>query len=145
MHDGYDETSAKEYAINDLLCEIEAALNEKGKTNADYGIPCADIQLQLDLDIEITERDVNAEYFHDTNLPLLNTMQWQIYDTITDCIREDIGNFYFIDAPEGTGKTFLMNIILAFVQKQQLIAIATAASGIASILLTKGTTAHSHF
>jgi len=47
----------------------------------------------LDLDIEITERDVNAEYFHDTNLPFLNTMQWQIYDTITDCIREDIGNF----------------------------------------------------
>jgi len=45
LHDGYDVTSAKEYAINDLLCEIEAALNEKGKTNADYGIPFADIQL----------------------------------------------------------------------------------------------------
>jgi len=38
-----------------------------------------------------------------------------------------------------------MNTILAFVQKQQLIAVATAASGIASTLLTKGTTAHSHF
>jgi len=43
LHDGYYETSAKKFAVHDLLCEIQTALNEKGKTNADYGIPCADI------------------------------------------------------------------------------------------------------
>ena len=44
-----------------------------------------------------------------------------------------------------TGKLFLFNIILAYVRKEQQIAISTAMSGIAAILLTLGTTAHKRF
>lgn len=45
----------------------------------------------------------------------------------------------------GTGKTFLLNLILAAVRSKSEIALAVASSGIASTLLTGGRTAHSKF
>ncbi len=51
----------------------------------------------------------------------------------------------FIDAPGGTGKTFLLNTILAYNRKDLHIALATASSGIAATLLKLETTAHSRF
>jgi hypothetical protein len=54
-------------------------------------------------------------------------------------------NVYFIDGPGGTGKTFLYTLILAFVRSNKQIALATASSGIASLLLPGGRTAHSRF
>lgn len=54
-------------------------------------------------------------------------------------------NFFFIDGPGGTGKTFLYKLILAYVRKQKKIALAVASSGIASLLLEGGRTAHSRF
>lgn len=52
---------------------------------------------------------------------------------------------FFLDAPGGTGKTFLINIILAKVRSVSKIALATASSGIAATLLPGGRTAHSMF
>lgn len=51
----------------------------------------------------------------------------------------------FVDGPGGCGKSFLLNTILARVRSQAQIAIAVASSGIASLLLTGGRTAHSRF
>ena len=45
----------------------------------------------------------------------------------------------------GTGKTYLINLILAKVRLQGDIALATASSGIAATLLAGGRTAHSTF
>ncbi|XP_071033027.1 ATP-dependent DNA helicase pif1-like, partial [Parasteatoda tepidariorum] len=50
---------------------------------------------------------------------------------------------YFLDAPGGTGKTFLISIILATIRSQNNIALAIASSGIAATLLDGGRTAHS--
>ncbi len=50
-----------------------------------------------------------------------------------------------IDAPGGCGKTFLCNIILAYVRSLSSIAIACALSGIAATLMTMGTTFHRRF
>uniref|UniRef100_A0A8D8QT90 ATP-dependent DNA helicase n=1 Tax=Cacopsylla melanoneura TaxID=428564 RepID=A0A8D8QT90_9HEMI len=51
----------------------------------------------------------------------------------------------FLDAPGGTGKTFLINLLLAYVRQNKQIAIAVASSGIAATLLAGGKTAHSAF
>jgi ATP-dependent DNA helicase PIF1 len=51
----------------------------------------------------------------------------------------------FIDAPGGTGKTFLLNLVLAYVRKEKQVALATASSSIAATLLKFGRTAHSRF
>ncbi|GBP15269.1 hypothetical protein EVAR_92263_1 [Eumeta japonica] len=50
---------------------------------------------------------------------------------------------YFLDAPIGTGKTFVVSLILATIRTEQKIALALASSGIAATLLEGGRTAHS--
>ena len=57
----------------------------------------------------------------------------------------DEGGMLFLDAPGGTGKTFLINLILAKLRSEGKIALATASSGIATTLLTGGLTLHSTF
>jgi ATP-dependent DNA helicase PIF1 len=52
---------------------------------------------------------------------------------------------FFVDGPGGTGKTFLYKTLLARVQSEGLIAIATATFGIAALILPGGRTAHSRF
>ena len=51
----------------------------------------------------------------------------------------------FLNAPGGTGKTFLLNLLLAEVRYRGKIALAVASSGIAATLLDGGRTAHSRF
>lgn len=49
----------------------------------------------------------------------------------------------FLDAPGGTGKTFVIKLLLAFVRQKGEIALAVASSGIAATLIPGGRTAHS--
>ena len=51
--------------------------------------------------------------------------------------------YFFLDAPGGTGNTFVINLLLAKIRQQSKIAIAMASSGIAAALLHGGRTAHS--
>lgn len=55
------------------------------------------------------------------------------------------GGIIFLDAPGGTGKTFLLDLILAKIRMRGEIALAVASSGIAATLLEGGRTAHSAF
>ena len=55
------------------------------------------------------------------------------------------GKVYFVDGPGGHGKTYLFNTVLGHVHQQDKIALAVASSGIASLLLHGGQTAHSRF
>ena len=52
---------------------------------------------------------------------------------------------FFVDGPGGTGKTFLINLLLAKVRSEGRIALAVASSGIAALLLDGGRIAHSRF
>ena len=52
---------------------------------------------------------------------------------------------FFISAPDGYGKTFLMETILSSVQSMGKVALAVASSGIAAELLEGERTAHSCF
>ncbi|UYV75380.1 hypothetical protein LAZ67_13000048 [Cordylochernes scorpioides] len=63
--------------------------------------------------------------------------------SIMDCIKKQQGGIIFLDAPGGTGKTFLINLLLAEVRSKNAIALAIASSGIAATLIAGGCTAHS--
>ncbi|KAE9542286.1 hypothetical protein AGLY_003413 [Aphis glycines] len=52
---------------------------------------------------------------------------------------------FFLDAPGGTGKTFLINLLLAQIRSSGKVALAVASSGIAANLLSGGRTAHLTF
>ncbi|CAB3231443.1 unnamed protein product [Arctia plantaginis] len=58
-------------------------------------------------------------------------------------IDDGNGGLYFLDAPGGTGKTFLMSVVLATVRSRSNIAVAVASSGIAATLLEGCRTAYS--
>ena len=42
-----------------------------------------------------------------TNVPLLNPQQKEVYDTLIKATDDGNGGLFFLDAPGGTGKTFL--------------------------------------
>ncbi|GMF37966.1 unnamed protein product [Phytophthora fragariaefolia] len=77
----------------------------------------------------------------------LNEGQRAIFDEIIQAANDpDQGNkLFFIDGPGGTRKSTLLRHILAKVRLAGKIAIAVASSGIASLLLMGGRTAHSTF
>ncbi|CAF3061617.1 unnamed protein product [Rotaria sp. Silwood2] len=77
------------------------------------------------------------------NEPLLVPDQRAAYDAILNQIEKKAGGIIFLDAPGGTGKTFVINLLLAKIRHQSKIAIAVASSGIAATLLHGGRTAHS--
>ncbi|XP_054746755.1 uncharacterized protein LOC129251382 [Anastrepha obliqua] len=74
----------------------------------------------------------------DRTVPLLNQQQKYAYDTPMKVVNDGTGRFYFLDAPCGTGKTFLLALILATIRSQNGIALALASSGIAATLLEGG-------
>ena len=71
-----------------------------------------------------------------------NDDQRHIFDKVISAVDSERGGMFFIDGPGGTGKTFVENLILARVRSAGKIALAVASSGIASILLDGGQTAH---
>lgn len=56
-----------------------------------------------------------------------------------------MGGAYFLDEPDGIGKTFLYHALLAYVRFRGMVTIAVAMSGVAASLLPGGRMAHSRF
>ncbi|KAF0712672.1 ATP-dependent DNA helicase [Aphis craccivora] len=77
------------------------------------------------------------------NVPLLNAEQKNVYNSLMKVVDHGTGGIYFLDAPGGTGKTFVISLILATIRSRSQIALAVASSGIAATLLERGRTAHS--
>ncbi|XP_017461157.1 PREDICTED: uncharacterized protein LOC108354487 [Rhagoletis zephyria] len=101
--------------------------------------PLFDRDLQRETEFNVAEL---AHYVHE-NLPKLVPEQRVAYDSIMRAIESQSGGLYFLDAPGGTGKTFLLSLILATIRSQGNMALAVASSGIAATLLDGGRTAHS--
>lgn len=117
---------------------------------------------QLQSGLPLPHRSVDSpltwDMFHATNynpeqlakevletLPLLSPDQTVAFQTIVNSVERETGKLIFLNAPGGTGKTYLINLLLAKVRSQSNIAIAVASSGIAATLLPGGRTAHSAF
>ncbi len=139
------EDQLVELIRNDLLQDINNFLQQYGKLNSDYFIDMPDNTLQTSAINNEGEIDMNAEQFFNNNHSLLNDEQLEIFNIIRQHVDNEEGGMYTFDAPGGSGKTFLANIILAYVRMNRKIAVATALSGIAATLLTLGTTFHRRF
>lgn len=79
---------------------------------------------------------------------LVSTMTAQqkgIYDKTMLHVNEDRGGFFFIDGYGGTGKTYIWRGVSAGLRCKGEIVLTVASSGIASLLIPGGRTAHSRF
>ena len=75
----------------------------------------------------------------------MNVEQRAGFDLIMNHVEKKVDQVFFIDGPGGTCKTYLYKALLAKVRSMNLIAVATATSGIVASIMPGGRTAHSRF
>ncbi|KAL8490075.1 hypothetical protein ACS0TY_025826 [Phlomoides rotata] len=85
------------------------------------------------------------KYQHEILIPKLNNCQRTIYDYVIKAIEQDKSGTFFVHGSGGTGKTFLWHTITTKLRSEGKIVLTVASSGIASLLLPNGRTAHSRF
>ncbi|XP_012833432.1 PREDICTED: uncharacterized protein LOC105954305 [Erythranthe guttata] len=78
-------------------------------------------------------------------LASISDEQRKVYDVVMDAVTNDSGGMFFLYGHGGTRKTFLWKTLSAAVRSNGEIVINVASSGIASLLLPGGRTAHSRF
>lgn len=68
---------------------------------------------------EITYDTTTLETFVLQTEPKLTEEQNKFYLKIMDSVNTKVGGIYFIDAPGGTGKTFVLNLIIASIRAKK--------------------------
>ncbi|XP_036340418.1 ATP-dependent DNA helicase pif1-like [Rhagoletis pomonella] len=128
-----------------LMEDLCMSINNKALCQLGMPAPTRDRNAVQDRDLMREQQfDANQlERFVQTQKEFLVADQKKAYDKIMQRVTKGDGGIIFLDAPGVTGKTFLINLILASVRMRNGIAVAVASSGIASTLLDGGRTAYS--
>ncbi|XP_019166602.1 PREDICTED: uncharacterized protein LOC109162335 [Ipomoea nil] len=136
---------------NFALTEIEIMLSAMGKSLKDFqGMPIPDlvnhsrttnrlIQEELAYDVNVMKEE------NDTLVEKLTEEQRTIYDNVLQDAENNLGGLFFVYGYGGTGKTFLWRALSSALRSKGEIVLNVASSGIASLLLPGGRTAHSRF
>ncbi|XP_071740919.1 uncharacterized protein [Rutidosis leptorrhynchoides] len=136
---------------NYCLLEIQDILNKHGKSLSDFpDLPQPDPALLTQLDNRLIREELNYNLAelrteHQNLYVCLNPEQLALYNQVLSAVTQQTGGLFFLYGPGGTGKTFVYKTILTKLRSKKLIALAVASSGIASLLLPGGRTAHSRF
>ncbi|CAL9225762.1 unnamed protein product [Arabidopsis halleri] len=133
------------------LIAIEDVLRRSGKSLANYGgMPCPDLgvveghrNILIRDELAYDTAEQRAKY--EEQIVKLTAEQKKVYQEILDAVLHDKGGVFFVYGFGGTGKTFLWSILSAVLRSQGLIVLNVVSSGIASLLLPGGRTAHSRF
>ncbi|XP_026386119.1 ATP-dependent DNA helicase PIF1-like isoform X2 [Papaver somniferum] len=75
----------------------------------------------------------------------LNEEHTRVFEAVMRSVEDSKGGLFFVYGSGGTGKTYLWRTIITALRAQSKIVLAVASSGIASLLLPGGRTAHSQF
>ncbi|XP_022030268.2 uncharacterized protein LOC110931169 [Helianthus annuus] len=140
-----------EEILNYTLVEINSILNNHNKSLADFpALPQLDPHL-TDVgsnELIIAEKQYNVQEetvkFNELHRGL-NAMQRQVFDAILDSVNNKNGGVFFVYGSRGTGKTYLWRTLIACLRARRQIVLSVASSGIASMLLPGGRTAHSRY
>ncbi|GBO03318.1 hypothetical protein AVEN_42485-1 [Araneus ventricosus] len=127
---------------NDMADDIFHRLLRHDK-NIEYNDVIYNEALSKVEDQVITITGKNLSSFGLSRPSRTNESRKKIFDNVLKPVESGEGGLYFLDAPGGTGKTFLLNILLVQIRKDKKVAIAVSSSGIAATLLDSGRTAHS--
>ncbi|XP_042055868.1 uncharacterized protein LOC121800363 [Salvia splendens] len=136
---------------NFALAEIEKLLQNVGKTLRDFhGLSYPDNQYfessenRLITDELCYDREgLASEYLE--FISKFTDEQLSVHDTIMSSVYSNNGGIFFVYGYGGTGKTFIWRSLSAGIRSKGDIVLNVASSGIASLLLPGGRTAHSRF
>ncbi|KAL4578339.1 hypothetical protein LXL04_014460 [Taraxacum kok-saghyz] len=140
------DSDLRDYA----LYELEFILNSYSKSTKDFGLPTPPPHLLQHLQNRIIMEEKNYDrdalaIERDSYVSKLNTEQKEIYEFIVNASKKNEQVLVFLYGHGGTGKTFIWKTIIATLRAEGKIVLAVASSGIASLLLPSGRTAHSRF
>ena len=76
------------------------------------------------------------------HIPTLNAGQHSAFDCIVNAVTNKTRECFFLHGPGSTGKTYDYNTLCHYLHGQGKIVLCVASSGIASLLLIGGKTAH---
>ena len=137
-----------DFIINECLLELQAMFADQGKDMVkDFKLPQPKAMKETDkIPKEILEEtNYDQEKLKDDarkSYIFMNDDQKAVFDAVIDSVNRQVGRLFAIDAPGGTGKTFVLHALLAKVRSEGKIALAMATTGIASTLLPNGRTIH---
>ena len=106
-------------------------------------LTCLPKQVPRELQEELNRCNQAEEQDPDEKVNMMNSGQRRVFDEILACVETGSGGLFALDAPGGTGKTFLLTALLEKVRSLGKVAVPTAYTGIAAILLPGGATLHS--
>lgn len=133
------------------LIEVNNLLKQYGRSIANYsGLPALDpsrtsVYANHLLLEELMYDCKNLGLQATQRIGCLNEMQLAIFEKVLQSVASNSGGLYFVYGHGGTGKTFLWSTIIAKLRSEGQIVLAVASSGIASLLVEGGRTAHSRF
>jgi ATP-dependent DNA helicase PIF1 len=133
------------------LRDIDDFLRQNGKSLDDYKfMPKLLVSNNGRFNNVLIENEFAYDYDEMKNLfeehiAKLNVEQLAAYQEIISVVDNGIGSMFFVDGYGGTGKTYLWKTISYKLRSEGKIVLNVASSGIASILLPGGKTAHSQF
>ncbi|XP_058751157.1 uncharacterized protein LOC131624213 [Vicia villosa] len=141
----------EEQLMNLTLTQIEKLLQANRRTLHDFKpIPYPDgyVLQQLGNRLIYDERsyDVSAMRTEFNNLSsALTDEQAKIFEKIMTAVHAQKGGVFFLHGYSGTGKTYMWRTLASALRSKHDICLTVATSGIASLLLPGGRTAHSKF
>ncbi|XP_062224598.1 uncharacterized protein LOC133923185 [Phragmites australis] len=91
------------------------------------------------------ESTIEVDHEDATLSDSLDAKQRAAYDEILSAVDSDKGDMFFVDGPGWTGETFLYQVLLATIRKQEKIVVATATSDVLASRMPGGRTTHSRF
>ena len=148
----YSELQLSEFQIQNLsLFEIEKVLRSNGSTLKNIvGMPYPDQEYVIASNNRLIHDELSYDNkaLQEEHLKLFDTMtneQKNVYQTVISAVEKDQGGMFFVYGYGGTGKTFIWKTLSAAFRSKGEIVLNVASSGIASLLLTGGRTAHSRF
>ncbi|XP_031108449.1 uncharacterized protein LOC116012920 [Ipomoea triloba] len=133
------------------LMELENLLSSWGKSLKDFSeMPIPDENsMGLSENMLIAEELVydkeSLKTEHETLVTQLTDEQKNVYDSVMNDIDSNGGGLFFVYGYRGTGKTFVWRTLSSKIRSRGDIVLNVASSGIASLLLPGGRTAHSRF
>ena len=145
------DTQKRLHADNEVLLLLQEELEGMGTCLEKFGLPTPNMENRVQtIPKVILEEMFNPEMQREnssTKCNMFNQDQQYGFCAIMKAVSDDnhTERLFFINAPGGYGKTFLIEALLATVRGLGKIALAVASSGIAAELLEGGRTAHSWF
>ncbi|XP_019184379.1 PREDICTED: uncharacterized protein LOC109179329 [Ipomoea nil] len=133
------------------LLELEHLLGQQNKSLNDFPpmpTPSTDNTRLFQNRLVFEELNYNSEQLKADSEMMFSKLteeQRLIFNTVTQDIESNKGGLFFVYGYGGTRKTFLWRALSASIRSKGQIVLNVASSGIASLLLPGGRTAHSRF